>query len=217
MDTLLGILATVLVTGAGSVALLKYVFKWGDVRKIPEKEIENAAKKMMSKKFEEAEDEIAELREREEKRLREIRKESTEHEEILIEREKALNKRSKILDVKSEELMQIESQLKEGNKRLENSRAQLKTELEKISGLSRDEAKAKLMKEIEEDLKGYEAKKIRQAEKNIEAIADESAQKILVESMQRVATDYVGETTTTSIKVEDEKVKGRVIGKGICL
>ncbi len=213
MDTLLGILAAVLVTGAGSVALLKYVFKWVDVRKIPEKEIESAAKKMMSKKFEEAEDEIGELREREEKRLREIRKESTEHEELLIEREKALNKRSKILDVKSEELIQIESQLKEGNKRLENSRTQLKTELEKISGLSRDEAKEKLMKEVEEDLKAFEAKKIRQAEKNVEAIAEETAQKILVESMQRVATDYVGETTTTSIKVEDEKVKGRVIGK----
>lgn len=44
-------------------------------------------------------------------------------------------------------------------------------------------------------------------------IADEKAQKILVEAMQKVATDYVGETTTKSIKVEDEKVKGRVIGK----
>ncbi len=213
METLAIILAAAAVGIGGSVALLKYVFKWVNVNKIPEAEIEAAAKKMMSKKFEETEEEVAEMREREEKRLRDLRKENTEHEEILIEREKALNKRSKILDDKSGELESKEGELKETLKRVEDTRTQLKTELEKISGLSREEATEKFKKEIEEDLKGFEAQKIRQAEKNIEAIADEKAKHILVESMQRVATDYVGETTTKSIKVEDEKVKGRIIGK----
>jgi len=209
----LAIIVAILASAGGSVAVLKYVFKWVNVNKIPEAEIEAAAKKMMSKKFEEAENEMAELREREEKRLRDMRKENTEHEEILIEREKTLNKRSKILDDKSGELESKEGELKEAVKRAEETRTQLKTELEKISGLSREEATEKFKKEIEEDLKGFEAQKIRQAEKNIEAIADEKAKHILVDSMQRVATDYVGETTTKSIKVEDEKVKGRIIGK----
>ena len=213
METLAIILASVAVAAGGSVALLKYVFKWVNVNKIPESEIEAAAKKMMSKKFDEAEEELAGLREREEKRLKDMRRENTEHEEILIEREKTLNKRSKILDEKSSELEKMDSDLKETMKRMEDSRVQLKTELEKISGLSREEATERLKKEIEEDLKAFEAQKIRQAEKNIEAVADEKAQHILVESMQRVATDYVGETTTKSIKVEDEKVKGRIIGK----
>lgn len=209
----LAIIVAILASAGGSVAVLKYVFKWVNVNKIPESEIEAAAKKMMSKKFEETEEEVAGMREREEKRLRDLRKENTEHEEILIEREKALNKRSKILDDKSGELESKEGELKETLKRVEDTRTQLKTELEKISGLSREEATEKFKKEIEEDLKGFEAQKIRQAEKNIEAIADEKAKHILVESMQRVATDYVGETTTKSIKVEDEKVKGRIIGK----
>ncbi len=213
METLAIILASVIAAAGGSVALLKYVFKWVNVNKIPESEIEAAAKKMMSKKFEEAEEELSSLREREEKRLKDMRRENTEHEEILIEREKTLNKRSKILDEKSSELEKMDRDLKETMKRMEDSRIQLKTELEKISGLSREEATERLKKEIEEDLKAYEAQKIRQAEKNIEAVADEKAQHILVESMQRVATDYVGETTTKSIKVEDEKVKGRIIGK----
>lgn len=213
METLAIIVVAVLASAGGSIALLKYVFKWVNVNKIPEEEIEAAAKKMMSKKFEAAEEEMADLREREEKRLKDMRRENTEHEEILIEREKTLNKRSKILDDKSGELETKEGELKETLKRMEESRTQLKTELEKISGLSREEATEKLKKEIEEDLHSYEAQKIRQAEKNIEAIADEKAQHILVESMQRVATDYVGETTTKSIKVEDEKVKGRIIGK----
>ncbi len=213
METLAIIVAAVIAGAGGTVALVKYVFKWVNVNKIPEAEIESAAKKMMSKKFEEAEEELAELREREEKRLKDMRRENTEHEEILIEREKTLNKRSKILDDKSGELESKENELKETLKRVEETRTQLKTQLEKISGLSREEATEKFKKEIEEDLKGYEAQKIRQAEKNIEAVADEKAQHILVESMQRVATDYVGETTTKSIKVEDEKVKGRIIGK----
>jgi ribonucrease Y len=213
MDTILFVLLAVIVTAAIVVVLLRYVFKWVNIKNIPEKDIEEAAKKLLSKKFEEAEEEVTGLREREEKRLMELKRESSEHEEILIEREKTLNKRSRILDSKSADLEIFDKQLKETTKRLENTRLQLKTELEKISGLSREEAKEKLMKEIEEDLKVYEAKRIRQAEKNVEAVVEENAQKILVESMQRVATDYVGETTTTSIKVEDEKVKGRVIGK----
>jgi ribonuclease Y len=209
----LAIIVAILASAGGSFAVLKYVFKWVNVNKIPEAEIEAAAKKMMSKKFEESEQELAELREREEKRLKDMRRENTEHEEILIEREKTLNKRSKILDDKSEELETKDGELKEAIKRTEETRTQLKTELEKISGLSREEATEKFKKEIEEDLKGFEAQKIRQAEKNIEAVADEKARHILVDSMQRVATDYVGETTTKSIKVEDEKVKGRIIGK----
>jgi len=209
----LAIIVAILASAGGSFAVLKYVFKWVNVNKIPEAEIEAAAKKMMSKKFEESEQELTELREREEKRLRDMRRENTEHEEILIEREKTLNKRSKILDDKSGELESKEGELKDALKRIEETRTQLKTQLEKISGLSREEATEKFKKEIEEDLKGFEAQKIRQAEKNIEAVADEKAKHILVESMQRVATDYVGETTTKSIKVEDEKVKGRIIGK----
>ncbi len=106
-----------------------------------------------------------------------------------------------------------EAKLKQGLKNLEQTRIELKEQLEKISGLSREEAREKLMKEIDQDLNEYKARKIRMAEKKIEAEADEKAQKILVESMQRIATDYVGETTTKVIKVEDDKVKGRVIGR----
>jgi ribonuclease Y len=195
------------------VTTLKYVLKWVNIKKIPEDALESAAKSLLKSKFEEAEKEIEEMNEKEEKKLRERRKESSEHEEILLERERKLNKRSKILDEKGEELEQRESSLKGTMKKIEETRANLKKELEKISGLSRDEAREKLEKEIKEDMSAYEAKKIRQAEKNIEAVAEDKAQHILVESMQRVVTDYVGETTTSSIKVDDDKVKGRVIGK----
>lgn len=213
MDTVLLILVVFAVSSIGIFLVLKYIFHWVNVNDIPQKEIEAAAQRVMQEKYDKAEEEVAEMKERAEKRIKEMRKESSEHEEILIEREKKLNKRSRVLDEKSEELESKEKRLKDGVQRLENERGKLKTELERISGLSRDEAREKLMGEIDQDLSEYEAKKIRQAEKNIEAVSEETAQKILVESMQRVATDYVGETTTTVIKVDDDKVKGRVIGR----
>lgn len=206
-------LGVAFVVALATVLILKFVFKWVNVKDIPASEIENAAKRMMGDRMKRAEQEIDEMKEREEKRIKEMRRESTEHEEILIEREKKLNKRSRLLDEKSEDLNSREVKLKGGIERLEEDRNELKKELERISGLSKEEAREKLVEEIDQDMKEYEAKKIRQAEKNIEVIADEKAQKILVEAMQKVATDYVGETTTKSIKVEDEKVKGRVIGK----
>ncbi len=196
-----------------TVLVLKYALKWVNINDIPVAELEKAAKKVLGDKMSKAEQEIEDMKSREEKRIREMRKESTEHEEILIEREKKLNKRSRILDEKSEDLNSRETKLKNGVERLEIDRADLKKELEKISGLSKEEAREKLIAEVNQDMKEYEAKKIRQAEKSIEMVADEKAQKILVEAMQQVATDYVGETTTKTIKVDDEKVKGRVIGK----
>src|SRR5690606_33839331 len=86
-------------------------------------------------------------------------------------------------------------------------------ELEKISGFTRDEAREKLIKEIEEEIKNYEARLVRDAQKRAEEGAEEKAKAIIVESMQRIVTDYVGETTTSTVKIEDEKVKGRIIGR----
>jgi ribonuclease Y len=213
METVLFVIVAVIVTAIIVTLVLKYLFNWVNVNNIPSKVIEEAAEKLMKEKFDRAESEISEMKKREEQRMKSVRKENTEHEEMLIEREKKLNKRSKLLDEKSDELEAEDAKLKQGLKNLEQTRIELKDQLEKISGLSREEAREKLMKEIDQDLSEYKARKIRRAEKMIEAEADEKAQKILVESMQRVATDYVGETTTKVIKVEDDKVKGRVIGR----
>jgi ribonuclease Y len=207
----------ILAIAGGSAVLtflvIKYGLKWVNIENIPQDRIEEIAKDILKKKFKEAEEEIEDMRKREDKRIKEIRKENTEHEEILIEREKKLNKRSRILDQKSEQLEEKESSLKKYEQRLEKDREKLETNLEKISGLTRDEARQKLMKEVDEDIVNYKAKKIREAEKKAEEVAEDKAQNILVESMQRIVTDYVGDTTTSTIKIDDDKVKGRVIGK----
>lgn len=213
MEYLIIGLVSALIGGAGIFTYLKTVKKWVNIKDIPEEEIERVASKLIGDKIETAEKEIEENKKRSEDRLRQLRKEAEEHESLLIDREKKLNERTKMLDTKSEELEAGTESLKKMQRGVESVRAQLKEELQRISELTKEEARQRLMKEIEEDIKNYEAKKIREAEKKVEEVAEERSKEILVETMQRISTDYVGETTTSSIKIEDDKVKGRVIGK----
>jgi ribonuclease Y len=220
MESLIVGLIAATISGISVFAYLKFVSKWINIKDIPEEEVAKVAKQIIGDKMESAEKEIELNKLKSEERLRLIRKETEEHESLLIEREKKLNERTKMLDQKSaeldrkdEELEASSESLKKMQRGVESTRVQLKEELQRISGLTQEEAKEKLLKEVEEDIKDYEAKRIRQADKRVEEVSEESAQRILVEAMQKIATDYVGETTTSSIKIDDDKVKGRVIGK----
>lgn len=212
MEAIIAVIAA-LAGGVSIYSYLKFGKKWVSVKDIPEEEILKVADKVVSKRIEEAEGEIEENKRKAEEHLRQLRKEAQEHEELLLEREKKLNERTRMLDKKSEELEETAESLKKMQRGVEKTRLQLKEELQRISGLTQEEARQKLMSEVDEDIKDYEAKKIRQAQKKVEEVADEKAKEILVESMQRIVTDYVGETTTSTIKVDDDKVKGRIIGK----
>ena len=212
MEAIIAVIAA-LAGGVSIYSYLKFGKKWVNVKDIPEEEILKVADKVVSKRIEEAEREIEENKRKAEEHLRQLRKEAQEHEELLLEREKKLNERTRMLDRKSEELEETAESLKKMQRGIEKTRLQLKEELQRISGLTQEEARQKLMSEVDEDIKDYEAKKIRQAQKKVEEVADEKAKEMLVESMQRIVTDYVGETTTSTIKVDDDKVKGRIIGK----
>ncbi|KKR05680.1 MAG: metal dependent phosphohydrolase [candidate division WS6 bacterium GW2011_GWF2_39_15] len=212
MEAVIALIAALTAAG-GTFAVLKFGMKWVNVKNIPEEVILETANKKFADRISKVNEEEEALRRDTDERIKKARKEFMEQEALLIEREKKLNGRAKMLDEKSEELVKESEEVKNMQKGLEISRAKLKTELEKISGLTRDEATKKLMKEVESDMADYEAQLIRKAEKKAEEVSEEKAKEILVEAMQKVETDYVGETTTTSVKIEDDKVKGRIIGK----
>ncbi len=86
--------------------------------------------------------------------------------------------------------------------------------LEKIANLTSDEAKRMLLDEIQKELTGEIAKKIRQAEERIKEDASEKAKEILVDAMRHGATSYVAEYTVSTVTVPNEDVKGRIIGAG---
>ena len=121
------------------------------------------------------------------------------------------------------EMMELNSKVEELTKKVEAFENDIKEKDTLISELQNyknnvevqikeEEINSKL-EEFEDDLKDMIARKIKQAEERAEDEAEEKAQYILVEAMQKSATDYVSETTTTTVKLPNEDMKGRIIGK----
>src|SRR3990167_7678725 len=129
-----------------------------------------------------------------------IKRASTKAENIIIKAEK-----------EAQEFR--EKNLEQARKYIENVRHELNTRLEKISQMSKEEAKKLLMSQTEEDLKNYVATKIKESENQIQNTVDDKAKDLLIDSMQNSASDYVAETTTTTIDIESEELKGKIIGK----
>lgn len=85
--------------------------------------------------------------------------------------------------------------------------------LEQVSGITRQEAQNKLLEELERELVAQKAKRIRQLEESVKLEADGKAREILVDAMRHGATSYVAEYTVSTIRLPDEEIKGRIIGR----
>jgi ribonuclease Y len=94
------------------------------------------------------------------------------------------------------------------------SQDEYREKLANVAKMTADEAKRALLDEVQKDLTGEIAKKIRQAEEKIKEDANEKAQEILLDAMKHGATQYVAEYTVSSVTVPNEDVKGRIIGAG---
>lgn len=124
-----------------------------------------------------------------------------------------LNKRETELEKKQLELKKLSDQLKKQNEQLEQTRTELVQKLSKVASLTRSEAKEELLTQIEHQLKEEVAQKIKQAEESVKLTADQKAKQILVDAMVHGATDYVAEYTVSSIKLSNDDIKGRIIGR----
>ncbi len=117
-----------------------------------------------------------------------------------------LEEREKLLRQKEEEVAQVISST-------EKLREEALAKLEKISHLTTDEAKSQILADVREKLKEEIAKEIRSSVAQAQEEAEEKAKQILVDAMRHGATKYVPEYTVSVIKITDEEVKGRIIGK----
>jgi ribonuclease Y len=134
--------------------------------------------------------------------------------------EKKLTAKEEAVERKIGAQEERERQFKAKDKELEKALAEvdgIKTEqlkkLEKIAHLTRDEAKKLILTKLEEKLKEDVAKEIREAEARVRTEADKKAKELLVDAMQKAATDYVAEYTVSTVKLSDEDMKGRIIGR----
>lgn len=127
-------------------------------------------------------------------------------EATLAKREGVLEERERLL---AEKLKSVDERLEV----LDKTRKDLVVKLEKSASMSAEEAKKILLENIEKDLASEISKKVRESEEQIRVEADEKAKEILAEAMLHGVTDYVAEFTTSQVRLPDEEMKGRIIGK----
>ena len=148
-----------------------------------------------------------------EKETKERRSELQRYEKRVLSKEETLDKKSEAIErreagftAKEEELKQREAKVKE----LSQQRVQ---ELERISGLTSEQAKEYLLKTVEEDVKHDTAKMIKELEAQAKEEADKKAKEYVVTAIQRCAADHVAETTISVVQLPSDEMKGRIIGR----
>ncbi|PJE67763.1 ribonuclease Y [Candidatus Shapirobacteria bacterium CG10_big_fil_rev_8_21_14_0_10_40_9] len=109
--------------------------------------------------------------------------------------------------------LELASYLVKKEEELRKKEEELEKEKEKTSGLSKDEARKLVLEEIEKKLAAEISRKIKEAEDEIKATAAEIAKEVLVEAMRHGVTDWVSEYTVSTIRLTDEEIKGRIIGR----
>lgn len=145
----------------------------------------------------------------EEKKRDELRK----VEERLMAKEEQLDKRVKELDDSKEELEKKVESVKNLREEVQKIHDMHTTELEKISSLSKDEAKSMLMKQVEDDSKEDIVRQIQKTEAELKEQAKERAKSILADAIQRYAAETATESTATLVQLPSDDMKGRIIGR----
>ena len=161
----------------------------------------------------EAKDEIHKSRTEYEKEVKERRAELSKQERRLQQKEETLDKKAENFERKEEELAKKMQAVAETQAEAETIRKQQIAVLEKISGLSQEQAKQTLLKNVEEEVRHETAMKIKEIEQQMKDEADEKAREILSIAIQRCAADHAAEATVSVVPLPNDEMKGRIIGR----
>jgi len=175
-----------------------------------------SAKEAESKKKEailEAKEEVHRLRTDSEKESRERRNEVQRLERRNIQREESLDKKSDVLERKEENLNKKQQEIEVLEASVQDLYTKQRGELERLSGLTSDEAKQVLLDEIKKEIKHEAAIMIKEIETKAKEEADKKAREIITYAIQRCAADHVAETTVHVVSLPNDEMKGRIIGR----
>jgi ribonuclease Y len=216
MFELISILA-VLVAGSavvGSVflynSLQKFTKKLDKVGQIPAK---ISVDPRASKALEDAKTEATKIKQQAEEDAKRIRSEARAHEQRTRDREVSIDRKLGAIDEREKAIEKKFDELMGKSSEVEKIKQEQLNKLEKLAGLSKDEARQMILEGVENRLKEDIAKRIKDAESHAKEVSDDKAREIIVEAMQRVATDYVPEYTVSRVKLPSEDMKARIIGR----
>ena len=161
----------------------------------------------------EAKEEAHKLRQEAEREIRERRSELSRTERKISQREESIEKLLASAEKKEERASARERELNEKRQELDHALDRQKEELEKISGLTQEEAKELLLEEIEKDCRKEASQLIKEIEQKAREEADRSAKEIITGAIQRCAADHVAETTLSVVNLPNDDMKGRIIGR----
>lgn len=167
------------------------------------------AEALVRKAQEEADRRVDEARKDEQKRRSEIK----ELEQRLLSRQEALDKKMDDLDKRHEGLRKGEDEVEALKNEIREIRVKQQDKLEKIAKLTKADAAEKLMQMTERDIKNDLVGLINKLKNDAKEDAEEQSAVILTAAMERMASEVTAERTVTAVKLEDEEMKGRIIGK----
>jgi ribonuclease Y len=168
----------------------------------------------------EAKDEIHKLRTEAELEIRNRRSELQKQENRLMQKEENLDRKDETLDKREQQLEKKEESLVARQQQIEELESKVgelvqkqQDELERISSLTREEAKSIILAKVENELSHEIAMMIKESEVRAKEEADKKAKEILSLAIQRCAADHVAETTVSVVNLPNDEMKGRIIGR----
>jgi ribonuclease Y len=215
----LGLVVVALVIGAAlGFAINRFLIKGRSARAAEDadrtvKDAEKQAETLKKEALLEAKDQIFKLKQEAEIDNKERRKEITALETRMSEREASIDRRAESLDKREHTLSSMQGQIAKAEKDLEDAIAEERERLERVAGMTADQARAELINRIQDDVKKEAAAIIREAETRAREEADKRARNIVGIAIQRVAADHTAESTVSVVHIPSDDMKGRIIGR----
>lgn len=160
-----------------------------------------------------AREEAARLREELERDFKERRLEIQRLEERIIKREEDLDERARVIDRSKAEVEKMRQEAEQLKKEAEQIYEQQRQELERISGLTMEQAREMILERAREEARLEAARIFREEEERALAEADKKAKEIITTAIQRYASDLAAETTVSVVTLPSDDMKGRIIGR----
>lgn len=148
-----------------------------------------------------------------EKETKERRNELQKYEKRVLAKEESVDKKSEAVEKREADVASRIAELQKKEKRVEELELKGVQELERVSGLTSEQAKQELLKSVEDDVKGDVAKLYKELESRAKEEASKKAKEYVVNAIQKCAVDHVSETTISVVQLPSDEMKGRIIGR----